>query len=93
VPSIEDEGRIPECRLSRTQGCAEWDSTYDGQGRSNRQNAAPTNVSELRAVFGTANYYRKFVENYSTIATPLNNLLREDVAWQECQKAFDTIKE
>jgi hypothetical protein len=56
----------------------------------------PTNVSELRAVLGTANYYQKFVENYSTIATPLNNLLRENVAWdwsQDCQKTFDTIKE
>jgi hypothetical protein len=56
----------------------------------------PTDVPELRAVLGTANYYRKFVKDYSTIAAPLNNLLREDVAWnwsEECQKAFDTIKE
>jgi hypothetical protein len=41
-----------------------------------------TDVLGLRAVLGTANYYRKFVENYSTIAAPLNNLLREDVAWK-----------
>jgi hypothetical protein len=56
----------------------------------------PTDVPELRAVLGTANYYRKFVKDYNTIAAPLNNLLREDVAWnwsEECQKAFDTIKE
>jgi hypothetical protein len=56
----------------------------------------PTDVPELRAVLGTANYYRKFVKDYSTIAAPLNNLLREDVAWdwsEGCQKAFDTIKE
>jgi hypothetical protein len=57
----------------------------------------PIDVSELRAVLGIANYYWKFVENYSTIAAPLNNLLREDVAcrnWsEECQRAFDTIKE
>jgi hypothetical protein len=36
------------------------------------------------------------VKDYSTIAAPLNNLLRENVAWnwsEECQKAFDTIKE
>jgi hypothetical protein len=37
----------------------------------------PTDDLELRAVLGTANYYRKFVENYSTIAVPLNNLLRK----------------
>ena len=56
----------------------------------------PTNVSELRAVLGTANYYRKFVKDYSTIAAPLNSLLREDVTWDwsiECQRAFDTIKD
>jgi hypothetical protein len=55
-----------------------------------------TDVLELRAVLGTANYYQKFVENCSTIAAPLNSLLREDVAWnwsEECQQAFDTIKE
>jgi hypothetical protein len=55
-----------------------------------------TNVPESKAVLGTANYYRKFVKDYSTIAAPLNNLLREDVAWnwsEKCQKAFDTIKE
>jgi hypothetical protein len=48
----------------------------------------PTDVPELRAVLGTANYHRKFVKDYSTIAAPLNNLLREDVAWnwsEECQ--------
>jgi hypothetical protein len=39
----------------------------------------PTDVLELRDVLGTANYHRKFVEQYSTIAAPLNNLLREDV--------------
>jgi hypothetical protein len=56
----------------------------------------PTDVSKLRAVLGTANYYQKFVENHSTIAAPLNNLLRKDVAWnwsEDCQQAFDTIKE
>jgi hypothetical protein len=56
----------------------------------------PTDAPESRAILGTANYYRKFVKDYSTIVAPLNNLLGEDVAWnwsEECQKAFDTIKE
>jgi hypothetical protein len=56
----------------------------------------PSDVSELRAVLGTANYYRKFVKDYSIIAAPLNNLVRQDVAWdwsEACQQAFDTIKE
>jgi hypothetical protein len=56
----------------------------------------PTDVPELRVVLGTANYYRKFVKDYSTVAAPLNNLLREDVAWnwsEEYQEVFYTIKE
>jgi hypothetical protein len=56
----------------------------------------PTDVPDLRAILGTANYYQKFVKDYNSIAAPLNNLLREDVAWnwsEECQKAFDLIKE
>ncbi|GAQ91867.1 hypothetical protein KFL_008720020 [Klebsormidium nitens] len=56
---------------------------------------SPTEVPELRAVLGTFNYYRKFVEHYSTIAAPLNNLLRNDVAWgwsEACQQAFETLK-
>jgi hypothetical protein len=56
----------------------------------------PPNVPELRVVSRTANHYRKFVKDYSTIAAPLNDFLREDVAWswsKDCQKAFDTIKE
>ena len=56
---------------------------------------APTEVPELRAVLGTFNYYRKFVEHYSTIAAPLNNLLRNDVAWgwsDACREAFQMLK-
>ncbi|GAQ91782.1 DNA/RNA polymerase superfamily protein [Klebsormidium nitens] len=56
---------------------------------------SPTEVLELRAVLGTFNYYKKFVEHYSTIAAPLNNLLRNVVAWgwsEACQQAFETLK-
>jgi hypothetical protein len=55
----------------------------------------PTNEPEMKDVLGTANYYRKFVKDYSTVAAPLNNLLRNDVAWYwsaTCKKAFDMLK-
>src|SRR5687768_333512 len=35
----------------------------------------PTKVKELRAVLGLFNYYRKFIENFSRIAKPMNKLL------------------
>jgi len=56
----------------------------------------PTNLTELRSFLGLANYYRKFVLNYSTIASPLTQLLHKDqpYVWGELQQvAFNEIKE
>lgn len=41
------------------------------------------------------NYYRKFVQNYSKLTTPLNNLLCKNVKFEwtdECQNSFDSLK-
>ena len=42
---------------------------------------APTDLSGLRAALGLFSYYRKFVPNFSTIAFPLNSLLKKDRPW------------
>jgi hypothetical protein len=52
---------------------------------------APADVSELRALLGTYNYYRKFIKNFARKAAPLNRLLQNDVPWEwsePCQEAF-----
>ena len=56
----------------------------------------PKNVSELRSFLGLASYYRKFVKDFSAIATPLTALLHKDQAYQWTslqQQAFDNLKQ
>ena len=55
----------------------------------------PTSVTEIRSFLGLAGYYRKFVEGFSKIATPLTRLTRkeEPFLWSEaCQQSFDELK-
>jgi hypothetical protein len=55
----------------------------------------PTDVGKLRSFLGLANYFRKFVQGYSQLVSPLTRLLRNDVAYEwseECQSAFDCVK-
>ena len=54
------------------------------------------NVKDVQSFLGFANFYRRFIYGYSRIANPLTRLTRKDVpfVWsQECQKAFNTLKE
>jgi hypothetical protein len=56
----------------------------------------PKNVSEVRSFLGLANYFRRFVHAYSTIARPLHALTAKDASWQwtsECQSAFQLLKD
>ena len=56
----------------------------------------PTNVTEVRSFLGLASYYRKFVEGFSKIATPLTKLTRKEdkFIWSEaCQNSFDELKQ
>jgi len=55
----------------------------------------PRGVTDVRAFLGLANFYRRFVRNYSRIALPLTELTKDAVAWQwgaEQQQAFDALK-
>ncbi|KAI3680701.1 hypothetical protein L6452_35475 [Arctium lappa] len=57
---------------------------------------APKSPSEVRSFLGLAGYYRKFIQDFSRIATPLTTLTRKNVKfiWVEAQKeAFGKLKE
>ncbi|GBG89552.1 hypothetical protein CBR_g49341 [Chara braunii] len=55
----------------------------------------PHSLTELRSFLGLANYYRKFVRNFSTIAAPLRRLLRKEAIWtwdKDCTSALKKLK-
>ena len=55
----------------------------------------PKNVKDVRKFLGLANYYRRFIKDFTRVARPINMLMRKDVKWQwgvEQQKAFNELK-
>ncbi|GBG80286.1 hypothetical protein CBR_g30653 [Chara braunii] len=55
----------------------------------------PRALTELRSFLGLANYYRKFVRNFSIIAAPLRRLLKKEAIWQwdkDCTSALKKLK-
>ncbi|XP_052482994.1 uncharacterized protein LOC105765448 [Gossypium raimondii] len=55
----------------------------------------PKNVSEICSFLGLAGYYRRFVEGFSLIATPLTKLLRKGVLFDSInaqQESFEKLK-
>ncbi|KAL8121526.1 hypothetical protein AgCh_018308 [Apium graveolens] len=55
----------------------------------------PKTPTEVRSFLGLAGYYRRFVQNFSRIATPLTKLTRknEKFIWNDkCEKSFQELK-
>jgi len=54
-----------------------------------------TNVKGIQSFLGFANFYRRFIQDYSRITTPLTSLTSKEVSWEwgdKQQMAFDTLK-
>ena len=57
---------------------------------------APTNVRTVREFLGLCSYYRKFVPDFTKIASPLHHLLRSNVKFEwteQCQASFQRLKD
>ncbi|XP_061947386.1 uncharacterized protein LOC133670792 [Populus nigra] len=55
----------------------------------------PTTVTEIRSFLGLAGYYRRFIEGFSMIATPLTRLTRKNIRWEwskKCEESFQELK-
>lgn len=55
----------------------------------------PHNVKTIQQFLGLANYYRRFIKDFSKISQPINNLLKKNTKFNwtnECEEAFMTLK-
>ncbi|KAL0550282.1 hypothetical protein IC582_014789 [Cucumis melo] len=56
----------------------------------------PSTISEIRSFLGLAGYYRRFVEDFSRIASPLTQLTRKGTpfVWSlACESSFQELKQ
>ena len=57
---------------------------------------SPVSVKGIRSFLGFANFYRKFIPNFSHVVAPLNLLTHKDQSWAwtpRQQKAFETLRQ
>ena len=55
----------------------------------------PKKVKDIQSFLSFANFYRRFIFNYSDIVIPLTHLTQKDIPWKfnsSCQDAFNSLK-
>ncbi|CAA7268818.1 unnamed protein product [Cyclocybe aegerita] len=55
----------------------------------------PTTLKQVRSFVGFGNFYQHFIQKYSEVTRPLNDLMRKDVKFEwnsEAQQAFEELK-
>jgi hypothetical protein len=56
---------------------------------------SPRSVTQIRSFLRLAEYYRRFIPNFSKIAKPMTKLLEKDakIKWSlQCEEVFITLK-
>ena len=56
----------------------------------------PRKVKDIQSFLGFANFYRRYIHNYSDIVVPLTRLTRKNIPWnfdEKCKLAFLTLKQ
>ncbi|XP_054277868.1 uncharacterized protein K02A2.6-like [Macrosteles quadrilineatus] len=56
----------------------------------------PQNIKQLESFIGMANFYSKFIPNFSEICAPLNKLRQKSVQWtwtKQCSQSINRIKD
>ena len=52
-------------------------------------------MKDIQSFLGFANFYRRFIFNYSDIVIPLTRLTRKDAPWnfsEDCRRSFNALK-
>lgn len=73
----------------RVRAISEWESLNLGETDAKKR-------KRLQQLLGFGNFYRCFINNYSSIVKPLTNLTRKDTAWTWVtseQEAFQGLKD
>ena len=53
----------------------------------------PRKVKDIQSFLGFANFYHRFIFNYSDIVVPLTRLTRKDTPWNFSEDCFNRLKE
>ena len=55
----------------------------------------PKNMKDIRKFLDLANYYRRFIKDFTQVARPMNVLTKKDMKWKQRdkqQQVFDELK-
>jgi hypothetical protein len=77
---VISEGKV-EMDPAKVKAVAEWPT--------------PKNLRELRGFIGFANFYRRFIKDFSKICRPLHDLTKKDTPWkwdEEQKTAFEELR-